>query len=386
MSNFLLKEVSSVDIESELEHIGFDSCYISRGSDKFRYKNIKIFDLSPAQANILKQTALSVGADCGVNRNVITGKIEKSDAILCGSFSQLKKIALKLKGQPFKLGVLADEVLKFISCQHRKTKIVGILNVTPDSFSDGGKYLNIEDAQKHLVEMVEDGADIIDIGAESTRPYSVTIDSKEQIRRLKPVLDFINRENISIPISIDTRSSVVADFALNNGASIINDVSGFDFDAKMPDIILKYGAEIIIQHSKGTPDIMQDNIEYSNIVEDIFINLKNKLDYAYEKGIEKVTIDPGIGFGKSRADNFKILDRVEEFYSLGCPVMVGVSRKSLLGINDDDNSLKDSLSLAISYPLIQKGVDYLRVHNVRLHRILIDSTQNYITQSGNLTY
>ena len=386
MSNFLLKEVSGIDIESELELIGFDTCYIKRASDKFRYKNIKIFDLSPAQANILKQTALSIGADCGVNRNVITGNIEKSDAILCGSISQLKKIALKLKGQPFKLGVLSDEIFEFLSGQVRKTKIAGILNVTPDSFSDGGKYFNVEAAQKHLVCLVEDGADVIDIGAESTRPYSEAVEPEEQIRRLKPVLDFINRENINIQVSIDTRSSVVADFALNNGADIINDVSGFDFDAKMPDIIAKYGAGIIIQHSSGTPDIMQDNTEYRNVVEDIFINLKNKLDYAYEKGLKRVIIDPGIGFGKNEADNFKILNNIEEFYSLGCPVMVGVSRKSFLGIKNDNNDLKDSLSLALSYPLMQKGVDYLRVHNVKLHRTLIDSVQNYITQLGNLTY
>ena len=154
----------------------------------------------------------------------------------------------------------------------------------------------------------------------------------------------------------------------------------------MPDIIAKYGAGIIIQHSSGTPDIMQDNTEYRNVVEDIFINLKNKLDYAYEKGLKRVIIDPGIGFGKNEADNFKILNNIEEFYSLGCPVMVGVSRKSFLGIKNDNNDLKDSLSLALSYPLMQKGVDYLRVHNVKLHRTLIDSVQNYITQLGNLTY
>lgn len=378
MSNFLLREVSSQDIEKELSQIGFDSCYINRAADKFRYKNIKIFGLTPAQANILKQSALIYGADCGVNRNVICGNIEKSDVILCGSLSQLKKIASKLKGQPFRLGILADEICGFLTPYSRKTKLMGILNVTPDSFSDGGVYFNPKDAQTQCLKLIEDGADIIDIGAESTRPYSKPVEASEQIARIKPVLDFITREKIAIPVSIDTRCSETAEYALDNGAGIINDVSGFDYDSKMPDIIAKYGAEVVIQHSQGTPDIMQEAPVYHNVVEEIFLNLKAKVDFAREKGIEKMIIDPGVGFGKSKEDNFEILNKVEEFFSLNYPLMIGVSRKSLLGIESNDNTLKDSLSLAISYPLIQKGVDYLRVHNVKLHRELINSVHKYL--------
>ena len=255
---------------------------------------------------------------------------------------------------------------------------MGILNVTPDSFSDGGLYFNPEDAQVQCLKLIEDGADIIDIGAESTRPYSKPVEATEQIARIKPVLDFITREKIAIPVSIDTRCSETAEYALDNGAGIINDVSGFDYDNKMPDIIAKYGAEVIIQHSQGTPDIMQEAPVYHNVVEEIFLNLKAKVDFAREKGIEKMIIDPGVGFGKSKEDNFEILNKVEEFFSLNYPLMIGVSRKSLLGIESNDNTLKDSLSLAISYPLIQKGVDYLRVHNVKLHRELINSVHKYL--------
>ena len=359
MSDFLLREVSSQDIEKELSQIGFDSCYINRAADKFRYKNIKIFGLTPAQANILKQSALIYGADCGVNRNVICGNIEKSDVILCGSLSQLKKIASKLKGQPFRLGILADEISGFLTPYSGKTKLMGILNVTPDSFSDGGLYFNPKDAQTQCLKLIEDGADIIDIGAESTRPYSKPVEATEQIARIKPVLDFITREKIAIPVSIDTRCSETAEYALDNGAGIINDVSGFDYDSKMPDIIAKYGAEVVIQHSQGTPDIMQEAPVYHNVVEEIFLNLKAKVDFAREKGIEKMIIDPGVGFGKSKEDNFEILNKVEEFFSLNYPLMIGVSRKSLLGIESNDNTLKDSRSVAISYPLIQKEVDYL---------------------------
>lgn len=377
MDDFVLKELAASCIEQELENIGFDSVYRHCASDKFRYKNVKIYSLTAGQANILKQTALIFGADCAVNRNVITGKAELSDAILCGSYSQLKKIAQKLQSQPFRLAVLGQKIIGFLEQKAKaSTKIMGILNITPDSFSDGGKYLTPKDAINHLMSLIDDGADIVDIGAESTRPGSFGVDAKTQIERLRPILEFIEKENLNVPISIDTRSSEVADFALNNGASIINDVSGFDYDIKLADAAAKYNASVIIQHSNGTPDVMQNKPEYKNIMEEIFFSLKTKIELAESKNIRNIIIDPGIGFGKSRLDNFTILDRFEELRGLNRPVLIGISRKSLLGVKDCDNGLKDSLSLALSYPLIKAGVDYLRVHNVKLHKTLLS---NYLS-------
>ena len=374
MSEFTLKEITNKDIEKELQQIGFDKVYRNIASNKFKYKNIKIFNLTPAQANIIKQTALSVGADCATHRDVVTGKIEKSNAILGGSLSQLYKIADKLSHQPFNLVNLSEEIKNYTAhSKKEKTKLVGILNITPDSFSDGGKYIEPKEAQVHLIQMIEDGADVIDIGAESTRPYAKEVTAEEQIRRIKPIFEFINKENIKVPISVDTRSSIVADYVLDNGANIINDVSGFDFDDNMVSIIAKYHAGVIIQHSQGTPENMQSNPTYNNLIEDIYFNLKNKIEYAENVGIKNIIIDPGIGFGKTKEDNFEILDRIEEFYSLNYPVMIGISRKSLLGIKENDNELKDALTIALSYPLIQKGVDYLRVHNVKLHKQLINT-------------
>lgn len=377
MGKFLLKEVLADNIDFELSQIGFDQSYRFKACNKFRYKNIKVFDLSCAQANILKQIALIYGADCAVNRNVITGNIEKSDVILCGSYSQLKKIADKLKCQPFSLKDLGVEIIKCLEHEKtRETKLAGILNITPDSFSDGGLYFKPEDAQKHLISLIEDGADIIDIGAESTRPYSDPVSSLEQIKRLKHVLEFIQHEGIKTPISVDTRSSEVADFALNNGASIINDVSGFDYDNKLPDVISRYNAAVIIQHSQGNPQNMQDSPVYKNVCEDIFLSLYKKIQFAKEKGINNIIVDPGVGFGKTKEDNFQILNKIEEFFLLACPIMVGISRKRFLGVESEDNDLKDSLSAAIALPLINKGVDYLRVHNVKLHRSLITMLKN----------
>ena len=373
MENFKLKELVTQDIEHELEKIGFDSSYIKKAADKYRYKTIKIFDLSIAQANILKQTALTFGADCAVNREILTAKKLTTDTILGGSYSQLIKIAEKLKQQPFAMKVLSKNILELLINKPRTTKIVGILNVTPDSFSDGGLYTDIKSAQKHLISMINDGADVIDIGAESTRPYSEEVPAEEQIKRLTPILKFIKSENLKTLTSIDTRSSIVAEFALDNGVNIINDVSGFDYDSLMPKIISKYQAQVIIQHSQGLPNNMQNNPTYSDVVEEIYKSLQSKLNLATNAGIKNIILDVGIGFGKSQKDNFEILNRIEEFYSVNSPIMVGVSRKSLLGLsNSNDNTLKDSLTLAISYPLIQKGVDYLRVHNVKLHKMLYE--------------
>ncbi len=368
MKDFVVKEIVAHDMVSELAKIGFDSAYKFKASDKYRYKNLKIFDLTPAEANILKQTALICGADCAVHREVITGKIELSNAILGGSFSELKKIAEKLKKQPFSLGILGDKILEQLSLTNQKTKLVGILNITPDSFSDGGKYFDNKSACEHLYQLIEDGADIIDIGAESTKPFAEAVSAEVQIERLAPILKEI--KNIDIPISIDTRSSEVAKFALEAGAKIINDVSGMDFDPLIADAAAEYGAEIIIQHSCGNTE---NKPVYNDVVEDVYLSLLQKSEFAKSKGIKNIILDVGIGFGKTREDNFKLLDRIEEFHSLNLPLMVGISRKSLLGIQENNNDLKDALTLALSYPLIQKGVEYLRVHNVKLHKQLLNS-------------
>ena len=214
MQEFIIKELVTQDIKTELKKIGFDIAYQEKASEKFKYKTLKIFDLTIPQANILKQTALSFGADCGVHREVLTAKIDKTNVILGGSISQIKKICDKLKLQPFSMKILADNILTQLESKSRNTKLVGILNITPDSFSDGGLYFQPEKAIEHLHQLIEDGADMIDIGAESTKPNSVSISNEEQISRLKPILK--NIKELPIPISIDTKSSVVAEFALDN--------------------------------------------------------------------------------------------------------------------------------------------------------------------------
>lgn len=377
MHDFLLKELNTYNIENELKKIGFDSSYTFYAKNKFYYKNFKIFNLSCAQANIIKQLALSVGADCGTNKDVITGKIERSDCVLGGSVSQLLKIAKKMQLQPFglkQLGLLLEEQVSH--GKNFKTKIMGILNVTLDSFSDGGKYYKYENAINHLNKLINDGADIIDIGAETTKPGAKATEPEKQIDRLLPILNYIKESNINIPISIDTRSSKVASTCIETGVvSIINDVSGLDYDSQMAGVIATYpNVKIVIQHSLGTPDIMQINPHYENLMDEIFVNLYNKLQYAQEKGISKenIIVDPGIGFGKTCEDNFEIINRWQEFRSLGCPVLLGLSRKSLLGLPEISNEEKDIYSLALNSILIHQNIDYVRVHNVKYTKTILN--------------
>ena len=374
MHDFVLKEIVTDDLGKELSSVGFDKSYIKKARGKFVYKNIKIFDLTPAQANILKQTALSVGADCATHRETITAKVEKTDCILGGSLSQIEKIAGKLACQPFGLKKLGEMLLQMHEKDLDGCKIVGILNLTTNSFSDGGEFYEFDKAIEHLNEMINDGADVIDIGAESTKPYSEPVSAAEQLAKLVPLLEHIKENDIKIPVSIDTRSSAVARKCLELGADIINDVSGFDYDEKMPEVIAEFNAKVIILHSKGTPQNMQDKPVYENLTDEIYLGLKNKIDIALSKGIkrENIIIDPGIGFGKTREDNFEIIRRIEELYGLGCPVMLGVSRKSLLNMPDEDNFTKDIFTLALNAVAINKKVDYIRVHNVKLHRKFLD--------------
>lgn len=373
MHDFLVKEVVTDNIKPEIEYIGFDKSYAPKVIEKFQYKNLKVFGLTPAQANILKQTAISVGADCATHREVITGKIEKSDCILGGSLSQIRKIAEKLQFQPFGLKVLGAELLRFQIKTH-KTKIMGILNVTDNSFSDGGEFLEPEKAFEHLKEMVRDGADIIDIGAESTRPYSEPVSADVQLKRLLPVLELVKKAKIKVPLSIDTRSAEVAEKCIKAGAVIVNDVSGMTYDWCMADVVAKYGVHVIIQHSKGTPENMQKSPEYKNLMDEIIFDINQKIDFALTKGIEKnkIIIDPGIGFGKTRENNFEIIRRLTELYALDCPVMLGLSRKSLLNMQDEDNLTKDIFTVALNTIAVENGVDIIRVHNVKLHKQLLN--------------
>ena len=367
---FLIKPIINTDLEKELEIIGFDKSYRHKAINKFRYKTLKIYNLSVAQANILKQTALTVGADCGTNRNVITGNIETSDVILGGSFSQLEKISQKLTHQPFSLGILGEEIKSLLKEKTTQTKIMGILNITDNSFSDGGEFNTTELACEHFKQLVEDGADIIDIGAESTKPLAPSIPAETQLKKIMPVLEY--SKNFNIPISIDTRSSIVAEKCLEFGVDIINDVSGLKYDKNMASVIAKHkNATLILQHSLGSEINMSEEHHYNYVVDDVYNDLYQQIEFAKFNGIENIIFDVGIGFDKSIDENFEILRRIEEFYALGYPMMTGISRKSTLGLQNASNEEKDIFTLSLNTLAVNQKVDYLRVHNVKIHKQML---------------
>ncbi len=245
--------------------------------------------------------------------------------------------------------------------------VMGILNVTPDSFSDGGAYFCVEPAIVRAMQMVEEGADIIDIGGESTRPGSEPVAPVEQIRRIVPVIKKIASE-VKVPISIDSVSSEVVRAALEAGASMINDISALRFDPGMAKLAAKSGVPVVLMHMQGTPATMQEDPCYSDVVKEIKSFLKGRIDFAVGEGIDigKLIIDPGIGFGKRLEDNLALLARVEDFFELNRPLMIGHSRKGFIGkITGLAVENRDPASLAVSTFLADRDIHLLRVHEVR---------------------
>ena len=249
----------------------------------------------------------------------------------------------------------------------RRTHVMGILNVTPDSFSDGGHYFEADRAVEHALAMDRDGADIIDIGGESTRPYSKKISIAEEIDRVIPVIETLQGE-ISAPISIDTCKSTVAEEALKAGASIINDISALRFDPEMPMIAARAGVPVILMHMKGTPGDMQKNPVYDDLINEIIDFLKDAVDRSEAAGIsrELTVVDPGIGFGKTFDHNLKIIRDLSRFKSLERPVLLGPSNKAFIGhILDREPHERDTGSMAAVAAGVMNGAHIIRAHNVK---------------------
>ena len=215
--------------------------------------------------------------------------------------------------------------------EFNKIYVAGILNVTPDSFSDGGKYFNRSKAVRHAFKMLDEGADIIDIGGESSRPGAKSVDLKIEIERIIPVIKKILEKRPDTIISVDTTKEIVAKKALESGAKIINDISGGTFEPGILKVAAKYKAVFIIMHMKGTPENMQTEPFYDNVVGEVYDFLYEQIKKATDAGIAHIIVDPGIGFGKTEEHNFKLIQRLDDFKSLSYPIMIGVSRKSFIG-------------------------------------------------------
>ncbi len=256
-----------------------------------------------------------------------------------------------------------------------RSLVMGILNVTPDSFSDGGRFVNLDDAVRHAQEMIREGADVIDVGGESTRPGSDPVPAGEQIRRTQPVIAAIREAHPDISISIDTQSAEVAGAAIDAGATMVNDVSALRSGANMASRVADSDVYVVLMHMRGTPRTMQQNPHYDDVVGEIETFLNERIELAVSSGIrrERIIIDPGIGFGKAVEHNLQILASLERFTAIG-PVLLGTSRKSLfgklLGIDRADERLVPTI--ATHTIALLAGVRILRVHDVKEARQTVD--------------
>ena len=248
--------------------------------------------------------------------------------------------------------------------------IMGILNVTPDSFSDGGKFNNMDSALKHAEEMIRDGADIIDIGGESTRPGHQVITDEEEIARVTPVIEAVKR-NFDIPVSIDTYKSAVAEAALQAGADLVNDIWGFRHDEKVAQVTAEYGAACCLMHNRHEP-------VYNDFLQDVADDMKECLRIAKNAGIpdDKISLDPGVGFGKTFEHNLMITNHFDVLLRLGYPVLLGISRKSMIGLALDlpvDERVEGTLATSVIG--VMKGCSFVRVHDIKENRRAIQMTE-----------
>jgi dihydropteroate synthase len=245
--------------------------------------------------------------------------------------------------------------------------VMGIVNVTPDSFSDGGRFLAAEAAVNHALQLTADGADLLDIGGESTRPYSERVDAAEELRRILPVVERLAGK-VTIPISIDTSKASVARAAVEAGAEIINDVTGLEGDPEMVRTAIELSAGVCVMHMQGTPQTMQDNPTYANVVAEVYEYLRLRRDALLAAGVarERICLDPGIGFGKTHEHNITLMAHCAAFHKLGCPLLVGHSRKSFLGKLIGDKEVdRTNTTVGVALSLAVQGVQIVRVHDVR---------------------
>ena len=383
-------------VEDELKKIGVSQQALKILAPKAFHYLIKLEGVPSPTANLLKQEMLSVMADAAISKEVASFTSKKSDVLLIGTEAQFKKLLPRLNRQSFNLPGISQrlaELLKNLKKYKfvlsfkekkmdlaRKVAVMGILNLTPDSFYNGGRYTTQSRVLKRVEEMVKEGADLIDVGGESTRPGAKEVDLEEEIRRVIPVISKM-RELFEIPVSIDTYKAKVAKEALEAGVDMVNDISGLRFDPRLKEVIARSGAAVVLMHIKGTPRDMQNNPQYESLMGEIISCLSESIRLAQKAGIdlEKIIVDPGIGFGKRIEHNLQILNHLGELRSLGRPILIGASRKSFIG-NVLGLPLEERLegSLAAASLAVMQGAKIIRTHDVKPTRRAVDLTQAII--------
>ena len=383
---------SRAEATEELRRIGVEPYGIEAMAPKIAHINILLESVECRVANILKQEMLSIGGDVAVSRGTVDCSIAATDALIIGTRKQLDRFVEKIARQPFGISKLAEQIrdlLSYLDCKTFTVEtsrreipvglrplLMGILNVTPDSFSDGGNFCDPEAALDHALQMEAEGADIIDIGAESTRPGSEGISVKAELERVIPVLKKIGPK-IRVPLSIDTTKADVAEAAADLGIEIINDISALRSEPRMTDLIARSGLAVVLMHMRGTPKTMQQgDLRYATVRGEIIAFLRERMNYALSRGVpeKRIIVDPGIGFGKNVEDNLRIIKYMREFKVLGKPLLVGPSRKGFLGKIAGEQTAAERVgsTAAVVTACVLNGVDIIRVHDIKQMRSAAD--------------
>ncbi len=360
------------DIQNTLklfQSIGSDETGCKIISKKSKSHLLYIKNLHVGAANILKQDALSVGADLLVPMGVIVAREKFVDVILVGTTKHFEILSRKELAQPFGLKNLAQELKSFVNTPHFSTKIMGIINANDDSFFDKSRFKG-NDAIAKIEAMIQDGADIIDVGGVSTRPGSDAVDEAEELSRLRPICDLIKEKKLyeKTIFSIDSYTPSVIEYALQSGFTIVNDITGLAND-EVAKITAKYDATIVIMHMQGNPKDMQNNPTYEDVMIDVDNFFKQKIQKAKEFGIKKIILDVGIGFGKTLEHNTTLLKHMEHFLHFGYEVLIGASRKSLIEKVLPNTPTEERLpaTLVIHLDSVRKGASIVRCHDVKEH-------------------
>lgn len=386
----MIMEISAEFLEKEMRKIGAHPDSFSIFKRKANIILLKLFNISTPAANVLKQEMLAIGGDAVVHKNSVDCKVKETDVIIMGTKKHFDILLQKIENlNYFNLSSIALEIKEYFSKEKPKlmvspwnrvlnfdkTLIMGIINVTPDSFYAGSRKLREEDIIETAKSMVENGVDIIDIGGQSTRPGSDFVDEEEELNRVIPAIKIVREYFPEVLISVDTFRSRVAKEAVEYGADVINDISAFRFDSDLLKVVKEYNIPYILMHMKGTPKDMQVNPYYEDVVKEIYEFFIERINFMLDRGIseDKIIVDPGIGFGKRYEDNLEILARLREFKTLKKPILIGASRKSFIGKALSDLPPEERLegTLGVTALCVLNDVDIIRVHDVKENKRVV---------------
>ena len=379
----MILPITSCNLRYELKNIGVHQASIETFMNKSAILPLKVLKVRTPAANIIKQEMLACGGDCAIHAGCVVCAQDHSDILLLGTKKHYRLLLQKMAMMPyFGLPKIREELQLFLEKAPLKTiladnrvleydhvVVMGILNITPDSFYADSRVRSIDEVINRAGQMLRDGAEILDIGGESTRPGSDSINPQEEIARIVPVVEALRKEYPQSRLSIDTYHAEAAEATLASGADIINDISAMEYDEKMIDVVVKNNAPVILMHMRGTPKNMQQNTEYGNVVEEVSKYLKERAEMlrGHNFAKEKIILDPGIGFAKNVDQNLKLMQGLSEMTGSDYPVLLAASRKSTIGkvLGDIPPEARLAGTIATSCQAVYAGANMVRVHDVK---------------------